>query len=236
MEKTCEQLIPYIMNELNSMERIQFEKHLTQCKTCQEDYKSVSETVSALPYSAEVQAPPADLAEQVMTVVFSEEQKKEPKQIPLFKKWIRSSYSIASVALVLILLTSNLWLWWDQQAMKEAPSITMPGEIIHTWSLTSTDGSNPKANGKVFLVRKNGQEQIIASISQMAPTTGNEVYQVWLLQGNQRINAGTMNVDQQGNGALVFHLPDHIGFDGIGITLEPDSLGDTPRGKKVLGS
>jgi hypothetical protein len=46
-----------------------------------------------------------------------------------------------------------------------------------------------------------------------------------------------MNVDDQGNGVLTYNISaKYIGFDAVGVTLEPDANGDQPRGKKVLGT
>ncbi|MEB3100594.1 anti-sigma factor [Ferviditalea candida] len=66
---------------------------------------------------------------------------------------------------------------------------------------------------------------------------GDEAYQVWLIKDGIRHNAGTLRADHQGNGVLTYRLNgDDKAFDAIGITLEPDSHGTRPRGKKVLGT
>ncbi len=58
----------------------------------------------------------------------------------------------------------------------------------------------------------------------------NEVYQIWLWQGDARIDGGTFRVDEEGNGIILFNAPeDMINYDYVGIirTEAPGSLSPT---------
>jgi len=56
------------------------------------------------------------------------------------------------------------------------------------------------------------------------------------LDDTERTNAGTFKVGDNGVGVLTYRMNQEANFDTIGITLEPDSKGDAPRGQKIFGN
>lgn len=70
----------------------------------------------------------------------------------------------------------------------------------------------------------------------LGPLAGDQVYHLWLLKDGQRTSGGTFRVNSDGLGGVATHIPAGVQFDAVGITLEPDARGMTPRGQKVLGA
>ena len=61
------------------------------------------------------------------------------------------------------------------------------------------------------------------------------VYQVWVLQGDVKLDGGTFTVDNTGYGQLALRLPQLLGaFDGIGITIEPMGGSVWPTSSSLL--
>ncbi|GAB4308026.1 MAG: anti-sigma factor [Phototrophicales bacterium] len=75
------------------------------------------------------------------------------------------------------------------------------------------------------------EQLVLIQVENFPPLQANEVYQIWLWQGDARIDGGTFRVDDAGNGIILFNAPeDMINYDYVGIirTEAPGSL--SPEG------
>ena len=62
-------------------------------------------------------------------------------------------------------------------------------------------------------------------------------YQVWFVRGSERISAGLLWPDRDGNGYTLIHVPvDLQSFDSIGLTDEPGTGSAWPTTPRVIGT
>jgi hypothetical protein len=63
-----------------------------------------------------------------------------------------------------------------------------------------------------------------------------KVYQVWLKNDDERIDAGTFRSNYDGRAVAVIHAPRPFGdFSEIGVTVEPAAGSDVPTSPRVVG-
>lgn len=144
----------------------------------------------------------------------------------------------AAVAIVLLVGVAG---WTEVSKRLEKPSgrseLHIPSQLLEQYSLKSFDPTIPAAAGRAWIMKKGNSMELVLQTSGLPRLQGNQVYQVWLVKNGERNNCGTFRVDPEGNGVLTYVIDEQDrAFDTIGITLEPDSEGKQPRGKKILGT
>lgn len=244
-DSPCSHLLSYLLGALDETKRQEFEAHLPECKACQLEMEELQPVVQLLPYTAELQQPPAHLKNKVLQAAY---QAKPPVPIgdtaaspTAWKLFVSNLYGRLSLGLIAVLtLALGLSGWSLQQAAKQQPLAGLqPGSSMNvedSFVLYPTS-DHPQGMGNAYLVHSNQGMQIVVQVEHIQPLAGEQAYQVWLLKNGQRKSAGTFVVNDLGSGILVYSFgketPD---FDSIGITREPDPFGTSPRGPKVLGS
>lgn len=239
----CERVIEYVTGDLAGAEKKLFEQHLPACEECLRELSDIREVWRLLPYAAEEAEPPATLKSDVMNAIFgppaetvkpvARREVMLPRKSRARSKWI-VALAVAFVAGILIGRMPEL----TARQATGTQTYAVPSQVEQMYSLRSMDVSNPEANGKAWVATHGDESNLVMCFYHMPKNEGKQTYQVWLLHNGERSNAGTFNVDAQGNGVLTFRakkgeLP---AFESIGITLEPDPNGNEPRGKKVLGT
>ena len=62
-----------------------------------------------------------------------------------------------------------------------------------------------------------------------------QVYQVWLVRGGNRMNGGTFVLEERGKGLLLVRAPMPLGsLDWIGVSMEPSGGSAAPQGASYL--
>ncbi len=259
-DSPCSHLLSYLLGVLDETKRQQFEAHLPDCDACRLEMEELQPVIQLLPYTAELQQPPAQLKNKVLQAAYQAKAPEEPhaaakihperEAIPIddtsasptaWKHFVSNLYGRLSLGLIAVLtLSLGLSGWSLQQAAKQPPLARLqPGpsmNVEHSFALYPT-ADHPQGTGNAYLIRSNEGMQIVVQVDHVKPLTGDQAYQVWLLKNGQRQNAGTFVVNDQGAGILIYSLgKERPDFDSIGITREPDPLGTSPRGPKVLGS
>ncbi|WP_158302019.1 anti-sigma factor [Paenibacillus mesophilus] len=253
----CEYLIDCLIGEATAAERKAFERHLPDCPSCSRQWKEMLEVWNSLPGAADSSDPPAGLKEEVMQSIFGVEkinshvqrastaEQDEPSPLrvpetvsaPSASPRPRRKYALGA-AVAAILLAACIWFYSahsDDSFVVNA--IEQPLYVEQTYVLNASESSGADAQGTGWVVCQGNKKKLVLNTSGLAATSNDEAYQVWLIHEGKRQNAGTFWVDPKGNGVLVYDLPRRDAeFDTIGITLEPDSRGNQPRGKKVLGN
>jgi len=227
-----DQLMEYMLDEINEEDRIRIEHHIESCQTCRRELEEMRDAWNAIPYAMEEIEAPADLKAEVMDSIFKEEQ-------PVMKKkWSMNTGWIAAAVLMLLLVgvTWNNNLLRDQlQAVKTNSGV--PTQVLQTFALNAVDSGKDAARGHAWLMQQGDMKKLVFSVQGLSQAKGQEAYQVWLIHNGTRRSAGVFLVDEQGNGVLTYDMKDQqVPFEAIGITLEPDAVGEKPRGQKVLGT
>jgi hypothetical protein len=240
----CEWLPSYLVEELTPQQKVMFEAHLPQCQACKEEFEELKQVWEELPYTMKLIEPPSELKGEVMDAVFGETIKvNKAAASPDWSYNRGSSYSrirrwglVSAAALVIVAGSLAVWNWRTATPAVPNNVALEPAKLQQEYLLRAFDPGNPNGKGNVWMTQQGSGLQVVLHVSGLLPTKGEEAYQMWMVKAGKRYNCGTFQVDQTGNGVLVYPLKRPVEFDTIGITLEPDANGTQPRGKKVLGT
>jgi hypothetical protein len=215
-----------------------FHAHLSECPACQEELKELRQVWDALPYTMTELELPEQLKSEVLAPILQEQTK--PKAKPPAKRRNRHVWRYAAAVVLVLAVGFTGWFGvsqWRNEELTHSEDLHLPAEMLQKYSLKPFDPAIPAASGQVWLTEKGGKIELVLQTSGLPALQGEQAYQVWLVKDGNRLNCGTFRVDSQGNGVLTYKIDEHERqFDAIGITLEPDSGGTKPRGKKVLGT
>ncbi|MEK3826713.1 MULTISPECIES: anti-sigma factor [Paenibacillus] len=91
------------------------------------------------------------------------------------------------------------------------------------------------AQGLATIVIDSKGTHLVVQAEKLPALEGNQAFQVWLIKGDTPKNAGTF-LSHDGTGAVYYTLDSANDYDTVAITLEPDALGDQPRGTMILAA
>ncbi|TMN23864.1 anti-sigma factor [Lentibacillus cibarius] len=243
MERECEHLLSYMAGTLDDIDKAKFERHLEQCEVCRKEYEDLTDSWEALQFDFEEQEVPESLKAEVFDFVFRDEQKEgNPSVKDRIKAWgilLKKQFTPLSAGLVAILfaITAALTYTNVQSAANQPSTIKQPAEIIASLNLTSANEAMRDAGGYAYVVKDNQVKKLVVHVNGMPKLKGSKIYQVWMLKGGKRTNAGMFNTNDSGSGVLTYTLSDdEDDFENIGITMEPSQNNTQPQGEKVIGS
>jgi anti-sigma-K factor RskA len=254
----CEWAELYALGALQDDEMEQFEVHLQECTECEKLVKEYRQVIDVLPLASEPAAPPLGMKKRILSRVFEAEApvqiertivSEQPKAPPVEREitveatapvprkkpvWRKLSAGLAAAVVVLLVYTGQLRQDVDQLQQAAASAEPLQGMKVNEAVALSPAAADSAAKGLATILKGSSGTHLVVQAEQLPELTGNEVYQVWLIKGDDSQNAGTF-VSQGGNGALYYTF-DPQEYDSVAITLEPDSGGKTPRGQVVLAA
>jgi anti-sigma-K factor RskA len=236
-------LIPaYALDCLDPVEVTQVTEHLAGCSECQAELRAYQAVVDQLPLAAPDMQPSVSTKEGLMRRIQSSVQSDMPSQAhPTEAKpslWLRMSdwlqksspaWGLAGMALIAVLLVSNLVLIGQVSALKTAGGET----ALQVINLAGTSNT-PQATG-VIIMSKNGEQGTLV-VDRLPALDPNHQYQLWLNKAGERDSGGVFSVDNAGYASLWVWSPDPLAdYTSFGITVEPKGGSPGPTGQKVLG-
>ncbi|PWW04808.1 putative zinc finger protein [Paenibacillus cellulosilyticus] len=257
--KLCSMVLDFVSGDCTEEEASAFEAHLAGCAECQSELEELRVIWEVLPVDMDLIDPPTDLKQQVIESIFAADAEAyESKQSQLepnhdIGKPITSQRSprlryvrIWAAAIVLVLAVGSIFGYQQIQSRAEyIPTLedaldVSAAHIDQIVSLKPVSVTPDQPSYGVACIVDNGtNKQFIVYVFGAKETSGDQAYQVWLVDDGVRRSAGTFRVEEKMRGIGVLSMPiasDQLAFDAIGITLEPDDQGDQPRGTKVFGS
>ncbi|WP_226582681.1 anti-sigma factor [Halobacillus litoralis] len=260
-DKYCGKIIDYINDQLTDKEKQEFEKHLNECPDCQEELQELEDLMGDIPSYMNEVTPPPGMRERVLDEVFSEEDSKSDEPLRIEKnartgKWKAWAGALAAGLLLSIGVNVFTGIQLNQLASqneKLESNLTDIQVALSELQERQTDQSSPvkpsqrtqlastgEGGGEglaTLIERKIGQELLI-QVQDLAQLEGDEVYQVWLIDGETPEPAGSFMTDASGNGAVTFTLEEdgNKSWDAIAVSKEPQPNNTTPQGDIVLQS
>lgn len=242
----CDQLIDYFNQYLSETEREQFEQHLATCSDCQEELEQLEALVGGVAFLSTPTEPPAGMKARVLDRVFAEEEqtshpvaetvtplvKPSPRHEDVTPLRTRSkqttpAWGMMALAAALILsLVGNGYFFLNQSDSNEI-------------ALTESIPLDGESDGTAYLADQDGTRQLIVQTSGLTPLEANEVYQVWLIKGDEPIPTGAFVTDDKGNGTVIYTLDDNevdTDWDTVAVTKEPERGNTLPEGDIVLSA
>jgi anti-sigma factor RsiW len=239
-------MVDYIVGECEPADRKRFEDHLPGCPECRKETAELLATWNSIGIALPEREVPDDWKTQIIDQAISStpgwDSNYRTPQVATNRMDRGPMAKLAYAAAAIVIVVSCGLLAWDNGVtplplIGQRHVLNEPVQVVETYRLVSADSSNPGAAGKCQLLKKGKKEQLVLQVNGLPITQGDEVYQVWLIHDGKRVNAGTFKVNDEGEAGLIYPIfSSKEPFDQIGITLEPDSNGTMPRGKKVLGT
>ncbi|KGP92154.1 hypothetical protein N780_00830 [Pontibacillus chungwhensis BH030062] len=252
MPEHCDRLIDYISGELNEEEKRAFEDHLKECSECREEVEEMESIMKDLPFAAEPVDPPEGMKNRVLGSVFEEEQTEpgtvsedveqpyEDDKIASLTthkqgKRVRKPWTALLAAGLLLSVSGNVYTLLNEENEGTDPVVESIDEVMKKVTLSGQQNGTASAS----IIKQQEDRTLVVEAEQLNQLQGEEVYQVWLINGETPHRAGSFVTNQNGEGAVAFSLEklkDQGDFDTIAITKEPDATSETPRGDIVLSS
>ncbi len=237
-----QELIPEYAFGLTSPEETRrVESHLASCPDAVAelaDFRHIQEEMRAgVPQSE----PPPQLAERLRAATASQTAALDsPRRLPFHPAWL------AAAAAVLALVITNVY-WFARvedvsRQTAELRALIGGGQTDNAFVLTSTRDlrwvrlpSEENAETNAFLMWNGASDTGLLYVHAFPRLAAGKTYQLWLTRGEERVSAGTFEVDEQGNAALIFHIPDPIDeFTWARVTDEPGHGSNEPTGTVVV--
>lgn len=250
--QSCDFLFEYKLGSGSEVERKRFERHLAECAPCRSEAALWSETWERLHEEAPDIEPPPELKTEVMNAIFKKDGRTEQTKQTRVETRSRSRRRWPAMTAALLLtaslaFTAGRWSaseFWSRNGEQESEMAanTTPDRIEALFHLAADKNSGrfadfPRAYGVACIVQSEEGKRLVVYVFGSPGTTGKQTYHVWLRHNGQRSSAGTFRVESSGFGILTVPVSDSVqAIEAIGITLEPDSRSDVPRGPKLFGS
>lgn len=250
--RECEKVLDYFNNELTEKEREEFERHLESCEDCREEIEELQLLTEDLPFSTEPVDPPEGMKDRVLGAVFAEEEtqsqeenvvsfedhrKEEPTEPQPKRTNQRLVMRGLAAALTLSLLGNVLVLTNGEDEVANEPPAVDSTDVVN--QRVQLQGEATEAIATAAMIRQNDTDLLTLQAEQLDQLQGEEVYQVWLLEGDKPYRAGTFVANENGEGAVAYSmddLPADVEWDAVAISKEPDASSETPQGDVILSS
>ena len=234
MNESCHMLIDYFNRTLTEDEMRQFEDHLIECPSCQEELLEWEMLTEDLPYESEAIEVPTDLKARIFASL-PEETSKEDQivQIPTKEKSRRRIGPVTSVlaAGLFASLVANAFLFTETQKGPEIAQSEI--QLIGQSILAPQEGID--ASAVAMLVADGDQDILLLDATDLPALSADELYQVWVIEGDQPYPAGIVQPNETGTGTISHALTDLSGtWDTVAITIEKEPNLPAPEGQIIL--
>jgi len=230
-------LIPaFALGCLDQIEQADIEEHLAICESCRQELQAYQKLAGQLPLALAQTTPPPAIKRKLMAEVSARHvSRKDPAltEKPL-SWWERLStslqrsapaWALASLVIVLLLASSNLYLWRQVSQLKPAE---MPVIALQNTAFA------PHAAGTIVVSRDGAHGALV--VDGLKPLGAGQQYQLWLIKDGLRTSGGVFSVDEGGYATFYVEAPKPLAsYDSIGVTIEPAGGSPGPTGDKVLG-
>lgn len=247
--KEIEELIPaYGMGMTDSNESRQVEAFLRDNPEWQAEVDSYKELAGDFLEELPQMEPPAHLLNQIIQMTEPISLAAEPTNVTKIQPrprifsaqnrwWLAAVAGLISIMGFLMLMYTDLRRQNDelnaQLNVQVALLQSAARDELISFSLQSTDDQDERRGG-VILCNPDERAGIVRTW-RFPPLEENQVYQVWLLHGEERDSGGTFEVDADGRSEFILYTPYEMSnYSYIGITVEPMGGSDAPTSNPVV--
>ena len=193
---------PYVMGALEPREERKVEDHLRECPGCREEadgLRIAHERLLDLAFAA--QTPPHHLEERVVAAV---PPGRDRRRLP---SWVAA---VAAVFCVIAVIGAIF-----------VPDLS-GGPDLASATLTPTDLA-PDAGGEVSIEDAGTNMEVRLEAWGLPQCEDDRYYELWLVEGEERVSAGSFTVGPSGRVEVNMNAPDFAGsYPAVGITYEHD--------------
>lgn len=225
-------LIPaYALGCLDEGDLAAIAGHLASCESCHQELTLYQDLVDRLPLAlAQISPQPAVKQKLMQVVAKSKTAIPEEKPLSIWQRITASlqrsspAWALASLVVIVLLVTSNLLLW---RQVGQTKQVQMP--LV---GLQSTNFA-PDASGTIVMSRDGEHGALV--VDRLKPLGDLQQYQLWLINNGVHTSGGVFSVDESGYATIYIEAPETLSsFDNFSITIETAGGSPIPTGKKVL--
>jgi hypothetical protein len=227
-----DEAILYNLRQMTPEEAHAYQAHLAECPACRLKLSEVSDTLDLLPLSAPPAAPPPNLRAKVLQRVAREAQL-QAQGAPARRRWLLPAWAAAAACAAIMIGTYAVMRVEGLQ--QQFLGFRQAAPVERSISLVGTPNASG-ATGRVLVAREGSGMRLALEAQGLPSLQPGETYHLWLIKDGKRTCGGVFVVDGTGRGGLASWLPAEVEFDALGVTREPDALGQQPRGPKIMGS
>jgi len=236
----------YALNAVTPAERLEAKVHLAECPACTHRLKELRSVVALLPLSVTQVTPPASLKERIMAAIAREGRaapqiQETPQRLrrPRRQGWSVRMLAVAAVLILAVLSGMGAWniaLAHQVSTLQHQTSTlrqqvgTLQGQEATTYAIAGNQSAQGATGQLIYLPQQHLTVLIIHGLPQLK---GTQVYQGWLLQGNQPTSIGLLSVQ---NGIASIDFPGDIaGYNAAAVSMEkgPTATQNAPAGPVV---
>lgn len=232
-EHVYDQLPAYALGSLEEEEEQQVKQHLNGCLVCRAELQGFQNVAEQLALATPLVEPPASLRDKILQIPDQKAQIIKPARetagfLEIFRSLI-TPWRLVGALLIVVLVTSNLFLWQQVQQLRSASKAQQFTSI----NLAGTN-IDPQAHGLIVMSNNGLYGTLI--VENLRPLDANHQYQLWLIQNGQRTSGGVFSVSWDGYASLWVDAPKALSsYTSFGITIEPKGGSPLPTGNKVMG-
>ncbi|ARJ38980.1 hypothetical protein SporoP8_08895 [Sporosarcina ureae] len=233
MNKSCHMLIDYFNRTLTEDEMRQFEDHLIECPSCQEELMEWEMLTENLPYESEAVEVPTDLKARIFASLPDLPAEAEFVTMPTKEKSRRRMGPVTTVlaAGLFASLVANAFLFSETQ--KEPEIAQSEIQLIGQSILAPQEGTS--ASAVAMLIADGDQNVLLLDATDLPTLSKDELYQVWVIEGDQPYPAGIVQPNETGTGTVSHPLTNLSGtWDTVAITIEKEPNLSAPEGQIIL--
>ncbi|AEI42075.1 anti-sigma factor domain-containing protein [Paenibacillus mucilaginosus] len=259
-EACCEGVELYVLDALTPEETAEFEAHLAGCAACRGKLAELRETIGLLPLASAPAPVPDGMRSRVLGRVLgsaeaqrvgtgagsaetqragadagsaagAEAERRVWKRGAAYWRWMSLGLSAAVVGLALYASDLRGDLREMERLVAEAGK---PPEAAKMEKMVQLQPAAEQlvSKGLASIVIDDKGTHLIVTAENLPAVQKEQAFQVWLIKGEQKVNAGTFYPhDGKGSISYTFQPQD---YDMVAITLEPDAHGEQPRGAMVM--
>jgi len=245
-----ELVAPYVLGALEPDEVERVEMHLIDCAECRALVEAERRVTDLLPYLAEPLPVPARARRNLMNRFRTPAPQTLADAVDTRSRVITLVTRLGWVAAMTAAVFA-LFLGWNSTRMQDQVSkkdseinvLTQNQQTIAQFvsspngfvtSLENTGVASGAQGGVILNPTRNAALLVVEGLPK--PPTGHS-YVVWMVRGNDHVNAGVLPVDNQGRGTLYITMRDALAsFDGILVTEETGTQVSNPSGTHMLAA
>jgi anti-sigma-K factor RskA len=206
---------PYVMGTLEPYEEREIEDHLEGCASCREEAQELRlahERLADLAYSTG--APPEDLKTRVVAEL---PRREAIRRVPT---WVAAGAAAFCVLAVLaVIITPDLF----------------GGRAMASADLRPT-GRAPSAGGEVSIRGTSENMEMRLDAWGLPPCKSEQYSELWLVEGDERVSAGSFSVGQSGRVEVTLSAPNFAAsYPSVGVTAEYDKDPTASHAKMLSG-
>jgi anti-sigma-K factor RskA len=215
----------YALDAITPAEREAAQAHLAGCAKCTRRLQELRAVVELLPYSVTQVNPPESLKGRVLESIRNEGRTASTQPIPMSSsaRWRWSKQLLAIAAVLMLLLLGGMTAWnvsLHQQNTSLAYQVTsLQHRAVQAYAIQGIASAQGASGKAIYLPEQNITLVVIQGLPQLQ---GTQVYQGWLIHGNQPRSIGLLSME---NGVASVTYPGNIaGYEVAAVSREPGPL------------